>query len=490
MARKTLPPLNVALTLLRAGQGWDQKELAEAAGTSSTVISDLERDQRSLTHARVVELAGFMGLPAEAVDRALAFVSWLRAAGRAPGHADQPAEADRRRIDEIAAETGRLWEGFARTTLSRLTFESRALAARQQAPVLWARLKRRKPAERPGLVKESRELRSWSLCELLCAESIKAAPDSADRAVELAELALAIANLVPGEASWRQRVQGYAWAHLGNARRVRGDLPGADAAFSQAGELWEAGAPGDPGLLDEALVPGLEASLRIEQNRLAEAKSLLSRALAVDRGALRKQLLISRARLLEWTGSYEEAIATLRLAAPLINRENEPRLLFGLRFNLASNLCHLAQYEEAEALLPEVRMLVTGLDNVLDSLRLRWLEGRIAAGLGRNQDALAALSQVREKFAAEGIAYDSAVATLELAVLHLEQGRTREVRVLARQMAPVFRAQGVPAEVLAALKVFCQAAEKETVNVEMARRLVEFLYRAKHNPQLVYEPGD
>ena len=78
----------------------------------------------------------------------------------------------------------------------------------------------------------------------------------------------------------------------------------------------------------------------------------------------------------------------------------------------------------------------------------------------------------------------------QLAVLHLEQGRAREVKALARQMAPVFRAQGVPAEVLAALKLFCQAAEEEAVTVEMARRLVEYLYRAKHDPQLQYEPGE
>jgi transcriptional regulator with XRE-family HTH domain len=490
MARKTLPPLNAALTLLRAGQGWDQKELAEAAGTSSTVISDLERDQRPLTRERLVELAGFMGLPAEAVDRALGFVSWLRDAGRAPGLPDQPGEADRRRIEEIAAATGRLWEGLARTTLSRLTFESRALAARQQAMVLWARLKRRKPAERPGLVKESRELRSWALCELLCAESIKAAPDSADRAVELAELALSIANLVPGEASWRLRVQGYAWAHVGNARRVRGDLPGADEAFREAGELWEVGASGDPGFLDEALVPGLEASLRIEQNRLAEAKSLLGRALAVDRGAIRKQLLISRARLLEWTGDYEGAISTLRQVAPLISGQSDTRLLWVHRFNLASNLCHLNQFAEAEMLLPEVRSLTARLDNSLDALRLRWLEGRIAAGMRNTEVAFSALSWVREELASLGIAYDAAQATLELAVLHLEQGRTRAVKALARQMAPVFRAQGVPAEVLAALKLFCQAAEEEAVTVEMARRLVEYLYRAKHDPQLQYEPGE
>jgi hypothetical protein len=55
-----------------------------------------------------------------------------------------------------------------------------------------------------------------------------------------------------------------------------------------------------------------------------------------------------------------------------------------------------------------------------------WLEqGRIAAGLGRRAEAIAALRQVRTDFAARGIPYDAALATLDLAVLLLEEGASR-----------------------------------------------------------------
>jgi tetratricopeptide (TPR) repeat protein len=487
MEPKIPPPLGLALTLVRSAQGWGQKELAAAYGTSSTVLSDYERGHRPLSRKKLDDLLRILGLPPEAGDEALELVRKLRAMGRAPGHLDDAAEMERQWIERTVAEVGNAFGDAARSVLLLLTVEGRALTARQEARRIWERLRRQPPARRRALVEEKPQLRSWALCELLCAESIKAAADDADRAVELAELALRVAELAPGEQTWRWRVQGYAWAHVGNARRVKGDLPGADVGFATSAKLWAAGAPGDPGLLDEALVPGLEASLRIEQNRLKEASTLLERALASDKGTLRKHLLLSKARMLEWGGDYEQAISILQEVSPLLAREGDQRLLFGQRFNLGTNLCHVGRYGEAEELLPELRGLTAQLGNGLDSVRLRWLEGRIASGLGMVEEALSALAQVRSELVSRGIAYDAAIASLELAMLFLQQRRIREVKVLSRQMAPIFQAQGVKGEALAALNLFCQAAEKEALTVELTRRLIEYLYRARHDPSLRFE---
>jgi transcriptional regulator with XRE-family HTH domain len=490
MASKPVSLESQALTVLRSALGWDQTELARAVGVRPSMISDYERGQRNLPREKLEELAGVMGLPAEAVDWAFSFVQSLRSVAQAPGFPGAPADAERRQIEAIAGETARLTAEFFRSLLSRITIHARALAARQQAAALWKTMQRRKPSERRMLVEDAQEYRNWGLCELLCSESIKAAADDADRAIELAQLAVLIADLAPGEDTWRWRLQGYAAAHLGNARRVRSDLPGAEEAFAAASKLWETGAPGDPGLLSEAQVLSLEASLRTDQDRLRDAAALLKRALAADPGALRPNLLIQRARVLEWAGDYEGALATLRQVGPLPPERQQPRLLWMLRIHPAFNLCHLGRYAEAEALLPEIRALTVQLGNKLDSLRLRWLEGRVAAGLERAAEAVAALSQVRAVFADLGIAYDAALATLELAVVHLEQERTREVKALARQMAPIFQAQGVHRGALAALKLFCEAAEKQAATVELARRLVKYLYRAQHNPELRFEAGE
>jgi tetratricopeptide (TPR) repeat protein len=484
MASKKLSDLNLALTVMRSALSWNQAELARVAGLPPNAVSDFERGNRAFSLEKLEELAGVMGLPPAAVAQARTFVRSMGQQARAPGDPDEDAEADRRHVEQFAVQAGNVAMEFARTMLNSLTAEGRALVFRQQARVLWRRMQRRTPSERRAFVEADPQFRSWALSELICKESIKAAADNADRAGELADLALLIADLAPLEASWRRRLQGYAWAHVGNARRVRGDLPGAEEAFSRAGELWKSGMPGDPGLLDEAQVLSLEASLRTTQGRLPEAAILLDQALALAPRNLRPNLLLQKARLLEWAGSYESALTTLAEAAPLITQQNEPRLLFMLRHNYASNLTHLGRYAEAEALLPEIQPLVVRLDNQLDGLRVHWMRGRIEAGLGKMEDALVALSQVRTEFAARGTAYDAALITLELATLYLEQGRTWEVKTLARQMTPIFHTQGVHREALAALKLFCEAAEKELATVEFARQMVEYLYRARHNPAL------
>lgn len=478
------PELSLALTCLRVGQGWSQKKLARAMGIPRNLLSDYERGRKTVSRERLESVAAVLGLPPTLVDSTLDFIRSLRrSSSRGQGRAD-PEEW---RIDSIAHEAGKMTQDFVSALFGRLSAEARAYQARQEAAESWSRLKRYDGPARRMIVEEALEHRNWALCELLCEESVKAAGDSADRAVELAELALLIAELAPGDEAWRSRLQGYAWAHVGNARRVKGELPGAEEAFTRSRKLWEVGASSDSKLLDEARILGLEASLRRAQSRFTEALSLLDSALAADRGGLTKHLLINKANALEAVGDFESAVMVLRQVAPLIEAEGEPRLLFALRFNLAVNLYFLGRHPEAEVLIPELKRLAARIGNDLDFARLNWLEGRVAAGLGRNETATVLLYRVRGEFASRGLAFDMALVSLELAVIYLQEGRTGEVKSIARQMAPIFKAQGVPREALAALRLFREAAEREAITLDLVQRLVSYLQRARYNPDLRFE---
>jgi tetratricopeptide (TPR) repeat protein len=280
-------------------------------------------------------------------------------------------------------------------------------------------------------------------------------------------------------------LEGYALAFVANAQRVGGTLPIAKETFFRAWKLWNASS--GTGLLAEWRLLDLEASLLRDQHQFVGALDRLDRALAAAPRTSVGRILMNKAFALEQMGEAERAIEVLQEAAPLIDGRREPRLFFGLRFNLVTNLLHLDRFEEAAALLPEVQRLALALGKELDVIRGVWLRGKTEAGLGRGKEALAAFEQVRGEFTTRENASDCARVTMDLAVLLLEQGPTEKVRDLAREMLWIFRSQGLSNEALAALKIFYDAVRNDVATVELARRVALFLERAQRDPELRFE---
>jgi hypothetical protein len=77
--------------------------------------------------------------------------------------------------------------------------------------------------------------------------------------------------------------------------------------------------------------------------------------------------------------------------------------------------------------------------------------------------------------------------SLDLSLVHGEQGNTAQVRAIADEMFWIFRRQLVPQGALAALRVFCGAARQESATVELTRSVLRFLRRARHDPELRFE---
>jgi transcriptional regulator with XRE-family HTH domain/tetratricopeptide (TPR) repeat protein len=484
MPHTIIPDLSIVLTFLRLGQGWSQADLGKAAGISPNLLNEYERGRKRLSRQRLEHIIAFLGLPPDVIDATLANLAANRAAARTPRDSPDAPSEEARRIEAFALRFGTTMTGFARSTLSQLTVEGEALYARQRAGFLWDRLKRHAPAEQRSLVQKGRKYRTWALCERVAAESIRKAPNHPREALELAELALLIAERLPGERTWGLRLQGYAWAHVSNARRVCNDLPGAETAMVRARKLWEAGDPGDPGLLNRAWLPGLEAALRRDQRRFQEALKRISEALMLDTGELRGEILLSKALIHETLGDPAASTTALLEAVSFIDPRREPRNAFGVRCNLALDMCQLERFEEAKLRLPEVRALAEQLGEELDLTRVLWIEGRVAAGLGRIGEAISIFEQVRGVFRRCELAFDYGLVSLERAVLLLEQGRTTDVRALAEEMLQIFRTQKIEREALAALRLFCDAARRETATVDLARSLVRFLHRAQHDSEL------
>jgi tetratricopeptide (TPR) repeat protein len=480
-------PYGVALAVLRTALGLSQKELARIAGLKPASVSKLERDPHRLKRPRCEVLVMKMGYPRTAVDGALAFIARRRAEVSGSAHLGLgTADAEvLRSIDPLVSAFEKRAGEFARAWFEGLSLEGLLLDARRRGTILRARLLAHPPEARLALVRDVLEFQDWSLAVALSDESEAAAANSADDALALAQLAVEVARRVPGDAGWRSRVEGRAGAHLANALRVAGKLPAADAELAHALRLWEAGAASDPGLLDPVRMLDLEASLRKDQRHLPQALDLLDRALATGPAPeVQSRLLIKKGCVLEKLERYQEAIDVLERAAPLADAAQNRRLALVWRFDLLVNLGHLGRYAEAESRMGDVRARAARLGKGLDLVRLTWLEGRIAGGLGRTADALAAFERVRAELTTRRIAYDTALVILDMAVLLAEEGRTAEVRELAREAAWIFEAQEVHREALRALAVFRRAAEKERLSPDLARNIRRFLRRAENDPKL------
>jgi len=487
MPKSRPPALGASLRFLRFAHGWSEEDLGRALDIKPVLISRYERGSKTLSRERLEQLLDVMGVPPEAIDGAL-YTLGVGLAFEGPGSPVDPTPEERRKIHQAAAVAG---HGAAEATRSQLTANIRQLRTQQdrnRAGELWQTLRELSPRERLTAVETKRKYRNWALAERLCAESERAAAHRADRAMELAGLALRIAESASSNEVWDSRLQGYVWAFVGNARRVQGDLPGAEEAFLRSDQLWEAGAAADSGLLDGSRLLDLKASLRSYQGELNEALGLLDKAIQVAKTTeAQGRILIKKANALRFVNNYKDSNEALRRAEALIQEEQDPRLSFLVRFTLAANLWQLRSHEEAQALLPKVRELAVGLGNELDLVRVLWLEGRVLAGIGRPQEALPALEQVRRYFTSSQIAYDAALASLEVAVFYLEEERTGEVKRLAEEMLWIFNSQRVHKEALAALRLFCEAAGREEATADLARRVVDYLVRARNNPGLRFE---
>jgi tetratricopeptide (TPR) repeat protein len=194
-------------------------------------------------------------------------------------------------------------------------------------------------------------------------------------------------------------------------------------------------------------------------------------------------LLLTKARALEAAEDYKHAIRVLREATPFV-KDRDLRLLFSLHFKLVNNLCHLECFAEAQQLLPEVQGLAFTFEKKFDLLRVRWLEGRVAAGVGNLEKAIELLSTVREEFTNLDLAYDAALVAMDLAAVLLKIRRTGQVKALARQMAPIFKSNSVHLNAKKTLQLFLEAAQAESATLALVHRIASYLRRARFLPEL------
>lgn len=195
--------------------------------------------------------------------------------------AGSPWPPPSRRTTEL--EEARYDEAFRNTERALAAANERLQRERQLAAAQWSTLAGHPPARQLVMVRNDARLHHWGLFDLLLEKSREAAPTDAVLALNLAELALAVAERLDPEVYGEERVCDFktaALAALGDARRLTGDFAGARLAFSQARIHLEMGT-GD--LLEEAGLLGGLVNLLCDLGEYGKAAHSLERAGALYR---------------------------------------------------------------------------------------------------------------------------------------------------------------------------------------------------------------
>ncbi|HEY6323463.1 MAG TPA: tetratricopeptide repeat protein [Thermoanaerobaculia bacterium] len=287
----------------------------------------------------------------------------------------------------------------------------------------WACLETLPVEERLRAVRSSRLLQNRGLLCRLLEASKWARRDSPRTGVDIALLALEIADLLHGEKYGDPIVAGLradAWASLAIARRMAGSYDDCQAAIEKA---WaeHRRSPRDPIRRVELLCT--EASLSSNRRDHRTAEALLATAMDVCRKAGNRHL---EARALVQLGFVvsrvdpERSLEVTRGSMRLIDTADQ-RLELYARHNLAYALNSAGRPGEALETLISARPLYRRFNDSETRIRLGWLEGRILRSLGNLDAAIDHFEQAWSSFRRLDLYNEMELVSIELAWTHAKQ---------------------------------------------------------------------
>lgn len=329
-----------------------------------------------------------------------------------------------------------------------------------------------------------------ALAEALLTRSWALRHEDPELMIHLAELATHVAGAAAGEPERAAGVRCRAWAELGNAYRVADRLDEADDALGRAVELFAE--DGCDSLLGVRLLDCL-ASLAGDRRRFEVACGAL---VLVHEFHRRHGDLHSAGRALLKLGIYtgyagepEGAVRLIERSRELLDPARDPALIVSAVHSELWFLVDCGQVREARKLLFLERPRLSEAPGRLNQVKIRWLEGKIDAGIGKLDRAEAALAEVRLGLAGAGLGYQAAIASVDLAAVLLRQRRAAEARDLVADCVKVFAAIRVEREALGALLVLRRACELRAATVGLVEEVATFLRRAEHDPYARFEPA-
>jgi tetratricopeptide (TPR) repeat protein len=355
------------------------------------------------------------------------------------------------------------------------------------AEPLLAELLAQPEGQRPLLVHNRARFHSLAVVELVLEEGRTFCLEDPHRGGRMIELGISVIDLLDRDYLGRRlldELRGRGCGYRANAYRIVGELPAAEEGFRRAGELLAGGSC----RLERAGLLHFHSTLRKVQNRVPEALEMLAEAAEIfeaegeDGKAGRVYASIGNA-LIE-TGDLEQAEQALSEALVRTDAAEDPRTLVGVRQSLVICLAEQERFQEAADLMAELEPDYERVPDSYTRLRRRWIEGKVLAGLGREEEAERLLRGVLDEYREIGLPLAAADISLELAMIYERQGRATELRRLAEEMTTTFFSREIPRETAVALSFFVRAVEQERATRLVIERVAGYRKRAQSDPDL------
>lgn len=353
-------------------------------------------------------------------------------------------------------------------------------AERRRGEELWRLLEPLDATQRLLWVKNDPRLHIWGLYNLLLNEGRKILRRERGAAVGNFHLAWMIAQKLNPDVYGDTRVrdfQGIAATELANAKRLYGDLRGAEEDLARAEELLGLGT-GD--LLDRAYLLGIRATLKSDLGYFEDASAMFREAVACAHQMGDRNL--EATYLTAWSSSVgwvdpKRGFDLAKRAEAKLDGGGDAHLQLGVRHLQAGWLSEMGQTEEARGLLEQHRHLYAAFPDPVTQGRLLRLEGLLACN--ENQ-----LEQAEDKFRALVALYeqhdfdlDLALAGVELSQVLSLRGKVAESAELLRGLYPFLEARKLHADILRSWLLLQEAVQRNAVQGSMFRDLLMTLRR-------------
>jgi tetratricopeptide (TPR) repeat protein len=342
-----------------------------------------------------------------------------------------------------------------------------------------------------GFCEMPAHLRGLAGYEALLERSWSLRFDDPRQMVQLCELASVVAAGLSAARYGGERVRDFqcrAAIELANAYRVVGRPAEAQTALNEALEFFRMGTQDR---LMAARLFVIQAQVSGDRRNFETALAAFDSAIKVyrDYGEPHQvgDTLIKKGMYCGYACRLDEALKLLTEGLALIDPTTHPELALLAVHNLANILVDSAKYREARTLIWRNLPLYRRYGGRVLHLRLRLLEGRIHAGIDEPERAERDLDEARRGFAELGQPYMATLVLLDLAVLHIRQGRDDDARREALEAADIFLGLNIGREAAVAMMLL-----KSTVKFRLAttavllEEMAEFMRAAEHDPQLSF----